>query len=557
MTFLSCCQLFRRESIALQPEDRSLPGKPLHSRWPALMSLLVALLGLLAMGSVDRASRAAVLAALRGIRTSGIQIQHLGTGQDAQMVVDLYNQDGSEVRSIVRPNVAAGSAANIYMPADNLAHGTYSAIISADQPIAAIARTDWPESGGAATYNHALTGTLIALPVFAGFSPGAAADPQGRLAGRLSSIVHIQNTDPRRPVTATLRLRDAAGRQLLERKLRIGPGTSVTLDQASTSPLAALPFTAAGSLEVSAATPLAVASHVDVQPWRDAVVAFEALPLRRASTRLLAPLVASGKLSSFIVLLNPGVETRRFSLLYRRNADVSGSACGDKATFHGGTELTVPAAGLTILSQAPGSSLGLPDGCLASAEVRSELPLQAVVMLENAVAGAAGAYSAMRAGDAGRNVALALYRNHHSNLAMTTAYQVMNPDLFVPRKVQLKVKDSNGSAIACSGCSAEIPPGASLLWYPPFVAGLQERVGVYGSATLDADGPVLAIVSDSSENATADMSIFAGMAICTADDGPDSERCLPLVHLPYVAKSEVGWVTSRPLAQIFLPLAWR
>ena len=75
------------------------------------------------------------LAGIQGAGGSGIQIQNLDASQDAQIVADFYNQKGSAAVTINRPNVAAGSAANIYLPTEtSLTNGAYAAIISADRP---------------------------------------------------------------------------------------------------------------------------------------------------------------------------------------------------------------------------------------------------------------------------------------------------------------------------------------------------------------------------------------------------------------------------------------
>ena len=58
---------------------------------------------------------ASCLAGIQGAGGSGIQIQNLDASQDAQIVADFYNQKGSGAVTISRPNVAVGSAANIYL----------------------------------------------------------------------------------------------------------------------------------------------------------------------------------------------------------------------------------------------------------------------------------------------------------------------------------------------------------------------------------------------------------------------------------------------------------
>lgn len=500
--------------------------------------------------------------AIRGDGMSGLQIQNLDPSRPATVLLDFFDQRGGGPRTYVRPGIASGASSNFHPPSESgLREGSYAGILTAERPFRTLLLTGWWGSTQAtAFYNDALTGRRIVVPVFSGFQPGPDDDPEGRLAGRLSSIVHVQNTDPGQWITATLRLRDSAGALLLERPLGIGPGTSVSLDHAADSILAALPYGSAGTLEASAAISLAVASHLDVQPWPHAAMAFEAMPVEHASTTLFAPLVASGQLATWMAVHNPGEAPARLTLTYRRNADDSGRACGAASIRHAGRPLLLPAGGLLILSQAPAGPSGLPAGCLAGAVIRSNQPLTGVVMIMDADRGTAAAYTAQTAGDAGRRVALPLYRNQHTMDRRTTLIQVMNPSDSA-LDATLDVLDQTGSMLPCPGCSGQIEASSARLWDPLVTDGLRQRPGTYGSAVVKAEAPVLAIVLESPMNdaVATDMASYAGLAICLPEGGPDAARCRTRNALPHFGLADFGWVMPRPTGQAFLPLAasWR
>lgn len=87
------------------------------------------------------ASRLAGIAA-QGV--TGINVQNLDEQQQATVIADFYKQgDGAKTQYNVPNPVAPGGVVNINLPGiTNLLNGAYSAIISADRQIAAIARTD-------------------------------------------------------------------------------------------------------------------------------------------------------------------------------------------------------------------------------------------------------------------------------------------------------------------------------------------------------------------------------------------------------------------------------
>lgn len=167
-------------------------------------------------------------AKLPGAAGSGIQIQNLDPLLEARISAAFFHMTGGAPISLDRPGVRAGTAANIYLPGESaLANGGYAAIVSADRPLAAIARTDW-YGGGAAIVGDVVASNHIALPgVFKRFNlrdDVANHTPEFFTPRSFqSSIVLIHNTDPRRPAPVTVFLRGPDGGLLAQAMKSIGP----------------------------------------------------------------------------------------------------------------------------------------------------------------------------------------------------------------------------------------------------------------------------------------------------------------------------------------------
>ena len=179
------------------------------------------------------------LGSVLGVGVSAIQVQNLDPTQDAQIVGDFYSQAGGAPFTINRPNVAAGTAANFYLPGERFGNGAYAAIITSDRPIAAIVRTDWYSGGDSAIYSNAIAGNEAMVPLVA------------KGYGGQSSLVSIQNTDAMRSRSVSVAFYKSGSTQALVNTTRsIGPGTSVTLDMDKDPDFAKVPFGTLGSMVV-------------------------------------------------------------------------------------------------------------------------------------------------------------------------------------------------------------------------------------------------------------------------------------------------------------------
>jgi hypothetical protein len=196
---------------------------------------------------------ASSVAGISSAGETGIQIQNLDQSQSASISADFYRSAGNWADTINLPPTAPGAAANIYLPGTGLETGAYAAIINADRQIAAIARTDWPSSGGAAIYSNVLPGNNIALPLAV------------RHYFTQSSLVSIQNTDTGAQATVTVDVyQSGSATATVSEDYSIPAGTSITLDLGQDLEFEPLGEGFLGSIFVSSATEIGVQSFVDI-----------------------------------------------------------------------------------------------------------------------------------------------------------------------------------------------------------------------------------------------------------------------------------------------------
>ncbi|MFI0607403.1 MAG: hypothetical protein ACH37Z_05825 [Anaerolineae bacterium] len=452
------------------------------------------------------------LAGIQGAGGSGIQIQNLDASQDAQIVADFYNQKGSAAVTINRPNVAAGSAANIYLPTEtSLTNGAYAAIISADRQIAAIARTDWSTSGGAAIYSNVIPGNEISVPL-------AAKGYSGQ-----TTLASIQNTDTGQQATVTVEFFKAgSATALVSTQKNIGPGTSVTVDLGKDAAFSSVPAGTLGALVVKSANiPVGVQAFMDIENITKAVYAYEGVPAEQAAATLYAPLFRNDFYgTSGISVVNPGTSPVQVTVTYVASAGIPGLGCTGQ-TVHGGKAFTIDAKSSAVFYQGniaalPTGASGLAPKCVGAAKIEATGGnILAIVndadlgkTANSPGAGTSAAYNAFSAAAGAKKVALPLFRNKHTNLDLSTGIQAMNIG-DAPANVSIEFKNSSGQLISVTGTSQTVAPLASGNWFPPLIAGMPTNV--YGSASITSDQPVVVIVNDASGNGKVDAAIYSGI----------------------------------------------
>jgi hypothetical protein len=437
---------------------------------------------------------------------TGIQIQNLDQSQPANITADFYTSGGAWAQQIPVPSTAPGAAANIWLPGTSLPTGAYAAIINADRQIAAIARTDWPSSKGAAIYSNVIPGTNIALPL-------AVRDYYGQ-----ASLVSIQNTDISAQATVTVDvMQPGSATPVVSQDYTIPQGTSITLDLGSDTEFAALGSQFLGSIFVSSATEVGVQSFVDITTSDMAVYAFEGVPADMAAETLYAPLFrakqyprpgdpSSGRLDTGISVVNPGSSQVNVSITYY---GAGGTCAGNTVTS---PSVPIPANSSHVFYQGDPASQGLTDDCFGSAVINATGGgVLAIVNDAQNLSQTSAAFNAVSAEQGATTVALPLYRKNHAS-GLTTGISVMN---IGSGEAQITVafneaQGTNSVPVSCpTGCSQTVGPNETAIFWPGSIGAIGNNT--YGSATVQSTQNVAVIVNDVNVAGGIDMATYNGI----------------------------------------------
>jgi hypothetical protein len=463
--------------------------------------MLAGVAGVFTSGSTP-AVYASRLAGIKAAGATGIQVQNLDGAQPATVVADFYKQGGGAAVPITLPPIGPLSAYNIYLPSESkLTNGAYAAIISGDRQLAAIARTEWAASGGAALYSNVAPSMNVVLPLAV------------KKFFSQTSLVSIQNTDPNQQASVTVKLyQKGSSTAILTKNYTIEKGTSITLDMGTDPAFDLVPTAFVGSMTVESATQVGVQSFVDFENSEKAVYAFEGVPAEQAADTLYAPLVRNGFYGTTgISVVNPGTTEVSVSV------DISGSLAlpgqtNCMASFTDGPQ-TIPAGSSYVFYQGTGSTQ-LPAGCAGAAKIRATGGK--VLAIINDASGnpsqptTSAAYNGVSLDQGAKKVALPLYRNQHTNAKITTGIQAMNIGTASARaNIAFTFDGTTVSGASCGACAQTIAAGGSYTWYPPQISQLP--AGKYGSAFIDSDQPLAVIVNDASLTGAMDAAIYNGI----------------------------------------------
>lgn len=512
-----------------------IPRRPaLPRRALAVLATLLALPAALAAAPARPPARAAHVAAIQGAGATGLQVQNLDFAHTATAVIRFYARTGApvEITRIIPP----GTAANVYLPTvPGLANGAYSMVVTADRPIAALARTDWESTRAAGIYSSVVPGREVIVPlVLAGY--------HGQ-----TSLVSIQNTDVTADQTVSVSV-IRGGDAFLggQAQLTLAPGASETIDFGPDGLFRALYQIAPGGfigwMRVAGTAEVAVQSFIDVTASPKAVYAFEGIPTGRLATELVAPLVRKrqatviGTFDTGIAVVNPGAAAATVRVRY----DGSAGSCAGQS-FDELPVLIGPSDAATIYQ---GASAALPAGCVASARLSSTQPVAAVVLdaMDYTVQGAA--YAAVPLSDAARTTVLPLVRRQHTPLRLTTGIQLTNPG-DTPARVDLAFADHLGAPSTTCGaaCAVVVPARGSRTLFPSG-AFAALPAGSYGSGVVTSDQPLVVLVNDISEADATDAATFIGLAA----DPAGSAAPAP----PFARGGAFGARAAAPWGQAFL-----
>lgn len=299
---------------------------------------------------------------------SGVFGLNLDPDRPAQVELKLHPIGGGAIVTLQLPPVAPGADFFLYPPAlprDQVPEGRYAGVLTADVDVAAWARTDWPGVGRAEVYDDAIPAADLALPlVFA--QPSSAC-----------STIAIQNPSDATDASVELQLASLAGGGLaLQTQIEV-PSRRTRLVELCEEPyVSTLPVGFAGSARIVSAGPdVAVTARTvmrsDVHP-RGAMggAGIEGQPVGRASARLLAPLVQSGRahaadtvaFGSRLAVYNPGSSPVDVTATYHGAGGCAGRTVTDGPR-------TIPPASSALFETAADRGGPLPSPCIASAQI--------------------------------------------------------------------------------------------------------------------------------------------------------------------------------------------
>jgi hypothetical protein len=457
---------------------------------------------------------------ISGPGISGINIQNLDSSS-ASVVVQLYNQTGAGAVTISGASgdtIPGSSAKNYYLPNfSTVPDGAYAMVVSSDKRVAALARTDWNNTGGAGIYVSVEPGTDITIPM-----------ALANFAGQVSQF-SIQNTNTNstiNDVKITLNGRGLTNpvKELLNQT--IAAGTSKTYNLADTGVWGTLPDTAldlnttgfVGSLRITSSTPLVVQSFIDITNSPRTVTAFSGIPTSNAAQSVFCPLVRANFYGDTgISIVNPNT--------YDINVDITFYADGVSPKQGSFTQtIAVKAKSSNIAFQGPGGNsrqapTNLPggtqntsnpnytnDGFFGVAKLSSTsgtflAVVNDTVFATNWIPTSGTTYNCLTTTNSGTKFALPLVRkNHVSNLKLTTGTAIQNVT-GNPITVSMDIYNYDGTALpAAKPADITIPAYGSGNFYQgnlvnvPTVPANQGGFGWYGSAVVTVQTPGGAVV---------------------------------------------------------------
>lgn len=475
---------------------------------------------------------ASQMATIGGTANSGIQVQNLSTSP-ATVQMDLYPQGGGTPTSLTRTNVAGESSADFYLPSENtVAAGSYGVVLSSNQQIAAIARTEWLSSGrtGAAAYGTVAPAQNVVLPSLLG--PTAAAP--GGFANQVSQF-SVQNAGTSGNATVVVDIfREGNATAIKSIPLSIPAGTSQTLKM-GVAPLDNLPDTQTsprgfvGYARVSsnsASNPLVVQTFVDFTNSSTAVYAYSGVPTTAAATNLFAPLVRRDYFGTTgMQLVNPGGTVANVTITYYTDPNSPQKLTGPGQTATETVQIQPNSSLGVYQGPRPGNPLPDPDagagrisnnnGYFGSAKIVSSQPIVGIVndavINDQFATRTSAAYNLTSSADGGTKIFTPLVRNAHTARRLTTGVTIQNIGGSATN-VTLTARTSGGAAVApvtinnvAPGASVSIFQGAATTPFP---------AGQFGSAVVTSSGqPIAVIVNDASftNPLSLDAAIYNGL----------------------------------------------
>ncbi len=520
-----------------------------HGRYVCELTLVLGGVAALALAGVFGlpAAIGSHPAGIQAQADSGVLLFNLSESQEATLGVDFYDPIRQPLPiSIVPPVVGALRSSQVYLPMQiELRNGTYSAIVSSDQPITTLTHTEWLASGGLAAHGESKPGLGVVVPLVA------------KNSGGMSSVISVQNADPSAPAKAKLVVRSIGESEAThEVGFELPPGTAGTFDFAKSLFTQSLVDGFVGSARVESETASAVLSFLDVLGDTPGVSGFAGQPEEQAAARLAVPFVharfptpglGEGSLtrSSSVALANVGSSAVQ---VVAELSGIAGACEGEKYRADIAIE-PFSSAILDFTPDAASDSNVLPANCRAAATFVAEDGRIVGTLFdyardETGAAVFAGAVNLVAESEAGLQTLVPLFRKDHRGI--TTGIHAMNVG-DVQSEAHLQLFDGRGERIeGCDeACRATIGPGGSIAWWMGDLEVVPDRS--YGHVVITSTVPLAVIASDEPSNEEFDLTLFAGVRVPDEDDPPTSQSAR--AHIPVLANR--GILRAPP--EVWLP----
>jgi hypothetical protein len=489
------------------------------------------------------------LAGISDTVQTGIQLQNVGSA-DTTATVSLYDQATDNVIELGQQSIPQETAVNYFLPTiTDVTAGTYSLVASADQPIAAIVRSDFTDTGAAGTYSSTEPGSDVIVPlVLQAFS------------GQTSQLT-VQNASTDQTTDYTIQI---FGRGLTDPAVTIANETlnaseSRTYDLADGPQFTDLPDTGAdlgvttgfaGYARITVNNPdtnapLVVQSFIDLVGV-GAVGAFSGVSAASAQSTLYIPLVRSNFFGDTgIQIVNPtGTDTTANITFY--TDPVAETATGNDYDDTYTQSIDVPANSSAIAFQGPGGNSGqaglptgtartFPDtapdntGWFGTAVIETTGDVGVLAVVNDTLFGGSfsiqrqSTYNGLTGDQAGTRFALPLVRSRHvTGPEYTTGIQVQNTSGNAGN-VTVTITGYNNetqtigpSSIAANGALNFYQGDADVQEFFDDVPADLGGFGWFGSAIVTSDVPIVMVVDDNNfvtVTATTDSANFTGLRI--------------------------------------------
>lgn len=376
---------------------------------------------------------------------SGQQVQNVG-GSNAQVLLTAYDQTGAsfDCSKTGADSLAPGASITYLTDTDCMVTAGFlgSAVVSADQPIAAIVNVNNKGTGLAAGQYQGTDGADIATEIV---FPLVKNDHNGR-----TTTFYVQNASSSpNDITATF---SVLGVTYTKSYTGVPANAMVIVSPADTTPVMPSGSGNVGSLKVVGTQPIAGSSleHQTAAPVGDNLQASKAFTAADGANTVYCPLYRNQ-------------HTSKGQTTGAQVQNVGGAAVDVKFTVNAGGSSFGPynaniAPGASHTFFAGSLSPALPAGTVGSATIESTGPVVAVVNDK----GTSGGYERVTTyacfGSGGTSVNVPLAKEHAGG--NTTGVQVQNIGGSAT-KVTLAYKATNGKALTIESVNA-IAPGASV-----------------------------------------------------------------------------------------------